>query len=50
VSALKLQIVGNVYANLSYTIKNNTQSAPDTKKTDTEAAVSVSYEFGKARS
>src|SRR3546814_7535977 len=36
VTALKLQIVGSLFANLSYTIKNNTQSAPDTKKTDTE--------------
>lgn len=49
-TALKLQIVGSLFANLSYTIKNNTQSAPDTKKTDTEAAVTVSYEFGKEKS
>lgn len=49
VAALKLQVVGNIYANLSYTIKNNTQSAPDTKKTDTEAAVTMSYEFGKEK-
>ncbi|NGY06977.1 DUF481 domain-containing protein [Solimonas terrae] len=46
-TALKLQIVGSLFTNLSYTIKNNTQSAPDTRKTDTEAAVTVSYEFGK---
>jgi putative salt-induced outer membrane protein len=50
VSALKLQIIGNLFTNLSYTIKNNTQSAPDTEKTDTEAAVTISYEFGKAKS
>ncbi|HET8882966.1 MAG TPA: DUF481 domain-containing protein [Solimonas sp.] len=49
ITALKLQIVGSLFANLSYTIKNNTQSAPDTKKTDTEAAVTVSYEFGKEK-
>lgn len=48
-TSLKLQIVGSLFANLSYTIKNNSQSAPDTKKTDTEAAVTVSYEFGKEK-
>lgn len=46
-SALKLAVIGNIYANLSYTVKNNTKTADDTKKTDTQAAVTLSYEFGK---
>ncbi|MGH8444708.1 MAG: DUF481 domain-containing protein [Solimonas sp.] len=49
VTQLKLAIVGNLYANLSYTIKSNTDTAPDTKHTDTETAVSLSYEFGKKK-
>jgi putative salt-induced outer membrane protein len=47
-SVLRLQIVGSLFTNLSYTIKNNSKSAPGTKKTDTEAAVTISYEFGKS--
>jgi len=47
ISQLKLAIIGSLYANLSYTVKNNSNTAPDTKSTDTEAAVTLSYEFGK---
>lgn len=47
VSTLKLSVIGNVYANVSYTIKNNSKAAEDTRKTDSELAVTLSYEFGK---
>jgi putative salt-induced outer membrane protein len=49
VTQLKLAIVGNLYANLSYTVKSNTDTAPDTEHTDTETAVTLSYEFGKKK-
>jgi putative salt-induced outer membrane protein len=49
VTQLKLAIVGNLYANLSYTVKNNSETAPDTEHTDTETAVTLSYEFGKKK-
>lgn len=47
VTRLKLAVIGNVYANLSYTIKHNSKTAADTEKTDTETAVSLSYQFGQ---
>lgn len=47
-SALKLAVIGNVYANVSYTIKSNTKTADDTRKTDSELALTLSYEFGKS--
>ncbi len=49
VTQLKLSIIGNLFANLSYTLKNNSNTAPDTEHTDTETAVTLSYEFGKAK-
>ncbi|NKF23912.1 DUF481 domain-containing protein [Solimonas marina] len=49
ITALKLQIVGNLFTNLSYTVRNNSKAADDTEKTDTEAAVTVSYQFGKKK-
>ncbi|WP_051361929.1 DUF481 domain-containing protein [Solimonas soli] len=50
VSQLKLAIIGSLFANLSYTVKNNSNTAPETKSTDTETAVTLSYEFGKKKS
>jgi putative salt-induced outer membrane protein len=47
VTRLKLSIIGNLFANLSYTLKNNSNTAPDTEQTDTETAVTLSYQFGK---
>ncbi|MEW6167795.1 MAG: DUF481 domain-containing protein [Pseudomonadota bacterium] len=43
---LKLSIVGNLFATLSYTVKHNADVPPDTERTDTYSAVSLSYAFG----
>ena len=48
VSELKLSIVGNLFAALSYTIKYNTDVPTGTEKTDTYSAVNLSYAFGKS--
>ncbi|MFA5939022.1 MAG: DUF481 domain-containing protein [Sinimarinibacterium sp.] len=48
VSELKLSIVGNLFAGLSYTVKHNTDVPAGTEKTDTYTAVSVSYVFGES--
>ncbi|MFT4047016.1 MAG: DUF481 domain-containing protein [Solimonas sp.] len=50
VTQLKLAIIGSLFANLSYTVKNNSETSDDTKHTDTETAVTLSYEFGKKKS
>lgn len=50
VTKLKLAVIGNVYANISYTIKHNSKTALDTEKTDTETAVTLSYQFGQGGS
>ena len=44
---LKLSVVGNLFASLSYTIKNNSEVPAGTEQTDTFAAVNLSYAFGK---
>lgn len=46
ISELKLSIVGNLFASLSFTLRNNSDVPPDTKKTDTFTAVNLSYAFG----
>ncbi|WP_420464533.1 DUF481 domain-containing protein [Panacagrimonas sp.] len=46
VSELKLSIIGNVFAGISFTARNNSDVPPDTKKTDTYTAVNLSYTFG----
>lgn len=46
VSALKLSIVGPTFVSIKYTIKNNSDVAAGTEKTDTFLALNVSYEFG----
>lgn len=45
VSALKLTVIGGIYANLSFTVKNNSEVPPDTERTDTITSISLSYEF-----
>lgn len=47
VSELKLAIVGNLHAMLSYTVRNNSDVPAGTDKTDTFTAVNLSYSFGK---
>jgi putative salt-induced outer membrane protein len=47
VSALKLAIVGNLSASLSYTARHNSEVQPGREHTDTEAAVNLVYDFGK---
>lgn len=47
VSELKLAIVGNLHALLSYTIRNNSDVPAGTEKTDTFTAVNLAYSFGK---
>lgn len=46
VSELKMTVVGNLFAAISFTARNNSDVPPDTKKTDTFTAVSLSYAFG----
>lgn len=46
VSELKANIVGNLAAALSYTVRNNSDVPPGTEKTDTFTAVNLSYAFG----
>jgi putative salt-induced outer membrane protein len=45
VTELKLTIVGNLFASLSFTVRNNSDVPDDTKKTDTFTAVNLSYAF-----
>ena len=47
ISELKLNIVGNVFGSLSYTVRNNSEVPAGTEETDTFTAVNVTYEFGK---
>jgi len=47
ISELKLSLVGPIFVGLSYTVRNHSDVPADTKKTDTFAAVSLSYSFGK---
>ncbi len=46
-SELKLSIVGNLYAVLSYTVHHNSDVPAGSEKTDTFTAVNLSYSFGK---
>lgn len=47
VSELKLAVVGNLYAGLSYTVKYNSDVADGSENTDTYTAVNLSYSFGQ---
>ncbi len=46
VSALKLTVVGSLYAGLSYTVRNNAEVPPGTSRTDTETLINLGYSFG----
>ncbi len=46
ITELKLAVVGNWFASLSFTLRNNSDVPADTKKTDTFTAVNLSYAFG----
>lgn len=45
-SELKLSIVGNLFASLSYTLRHNTDVPDGTDRTDSFTAVNLSYGFG----
>lgn len=45
VSELKLSIIGNIFAGISFTIRNNSDVPVDREKTDTFTAVNLSYKF-----
>lgn len=46
VSELKLSIVGNVFAAVTYTVRNNSEVPAGTEHTDTTTAINLSYTFG----
>lgn len=46
VTELRLTVIGNLFASLSYTVKHNSTVPADTQNTDTYSAVSLSYKFG----
>lgn len=46
VSELKLSIIGNLFASLSFTARNNSDVSEDSKSTDTFTAINISYSFG----
>lgn len=47
VTELKLSVIGNLFATLSYTVKNNSDVPAGSERTDTASAVSLTYQFGK---
>lgn len=46
VTELKMNIVGNLFAGLSYTLRHNSTVPAGTGKTDTVTAANISYTFG----
>lgn len=46
ISELKVNVVGNLFASASYTLRHNSSVPPDTAKTDTITALNLSYAFG----
>jgi putative salt-induced outer membrane protein len=46
VTELKFNVVGNIFASASYTLRNNTQVPPGIGRTDTFTALNLSYTFG----
>lgn len=46
ITELRLSVVGNLFAVLSYTVLNNSDVGPGDDKTDTYTAVNLSYSFG----
>lgn len=47
VTELKLEIIGDLAATLSYTVKNNSQVPAGTENMDTFTAVNLAYSFGQ---
>jgi putative salt-induced outer membrane protein len=45
VSSIKAGLIGNVGLVLSYTVKNNSDVAPDIEKTDTYTSIALNYAF-----
>ena len=48
ITDLKFNVVGNIFASASYTIRNNTNVPPGTGRTDSFTALNLSYTFGNA--
>lgn len=46
ITALKTNLVGRIYSNVSFTLKNNTTVPAGREKTDTYTAVQLEYRFG----
>ncbi len=46
ISELRMSVVGNIFASISFTVRNNSDVPPDTRKTDTVTSVNLSYAFG----
>lgn len=46
ITELRLSVVGNLFAVLSYTVLNNSDVGPGDDKTDTYTALNLSYRFG----
>lgn len=46
ITELRLSVVGNLFAVLSYTVLNNSEVGPGDENTDTYTAVNLSYSFG----
>lgn len=46
VSELKLNVIGNVFTAISFTVRNNSEVPVGRKRTDTFSAVNLSYRFG----
>lgn len=49
ITELKMTVIGNLFAKLSYTIKHNTDVPAGTEETDKITAVALSYEFGSEK-
>jgi putative salt-induced outer membrane protein len=47
VTELKLSVIGNVFAGISFTARNNSDVPAGTKETDTFTAINLSYSFGE---
>lgn len=46
ITELKMTVVGNLFASVSFTVHNNSKAPADTKKTDTFTAINLGYAFG----
>ena len=46
VTELKMSVIGNIFASVSFTVRNNSDVPADTKRTDSFTAFNLSYRFG----